>query len=279
MRILFDIGGTHTRIALTQVGDSFETPVIFETPQIYAEGIAKIISTIEGLVLDKKVTSIVGGIAGIVDREKGELVSSHNLPDWAEKPLSADLISVFGVNVFLENDSAMVALGEAHFGSGKDFSIVAYITISTGVGGARIVDGAIDEHITGFEPGQQIIDVDGTIFGNGKSTNLGDYISGKAVELRTGKKPSEITDTAFWDDLAKTLAYGLNNTIVHWSPSVVVLGGSMMNDVGIPIDVTDKYLSEIMTGYDDVPPLTKASLGDLGGLYGALAYSTQKNVQ
>jgi hypothetical protein len=52
----------------------------------------------------------------------------------------------------------------------------------------------------------------------------------------------------------------------------------MMHDVGIPIDITDKYLSEIMTGYS-VPPLAKAELGDLGGLYGALAYSTQKNVQ
>ncbi len=279
MHILFDIGGTYTRIALHRGGNTFETPVIYETPALYANGVDKLTETITELLKGGKAKSIVGGIAGLVDREKGELVSSHNLPDWAGKPLSADLVTVFSGNVFLENDSAMVGLGEAHFGSGKGFPIVAYVTISTGVGGARIVDGQIDEHVTGFEPGQQIIDIDGTVFSSGKGTNLGDYISGKAVEARTGKKPSEITDSAFWDDEAKALAYGLNNTIVHWSPSVVVLGGSMMHDVGIPIDVTDKYLSEIMTGYGSIPPLTKAELGDLGGLYGALAYSTQKNVQ
>jgi predicted NBD/HSP70 family sugar kinase len=215
MHILFDIGGTYTRVALYKGGDSFETPVIFETPQTYSDGIAKLIEVITGLVAEGKPDSITGGIAGIVDREKGELESSHNLPDWAGKPLSADLVDAFGTNVFLENDSAMVGLGEAHFGSGKGFSIVAYITISTGVGGARIVDGVIDEHVTGFEPGQQIIDIDGSVFGGSKNTNLGDYISGKAVEARMGKKPSEITDGAFWDDEAKALAYGLNNTIVH----------------------------------------------------------------
>lgn len=279
MHILFDIGGTHTRVALHRDGNAFETPVIFETPTLYADGVAKLIATITELLKGEKVQSIVGGIAGLVDRETGELESSHNLPDWAGKPLSVDLVTAFGANVFLENDSAMVGLGEAHFGSGKGFPIVAYITISTGVGGARIVDGQIDEHVTGFEPGQQIIDIDGSVFSAGKDTNLGDYISGKAVEARTGKRPSEITDKVFWDDIAKALAYGLNNTIVHWSPSVVVLGGSMMHDVGIPIDVTDKYLTEIMTGYSSVPPLAKAELGDLGGLYGALAYSTQKNVE
>jgi glucokinase len=52
-------------------------------------------------------------------------------------------------------------LGEAVFGAGKGREIVVYMTISTGVGGARIVGGKIDASAMGFEPGHQIIDACG----------------------------------------------------------------------------------------------------------------------
>src|SRR5690606_20277112 len=124
----------------------------------------------------------------------------------------------------------------------------------------------------GFEPGHQIVDIDGTLMPEASGIYLGNLISGKAIEKRTGKKPAEITDPAFWEEMARILAYGLNNTIVHWSPDVVVLGGSMMNKVGIPVESVEKYLREIMVIYPELPPVKKSTLGDLGGLYGGLAY-------
>src|SRR4030066_415253 len=49
-------------------------------------------------------------------------------------------------------------------GAGKGFNIVAFLTIGTGVGGARIVGGKPDANVFGFEPGHQIIDLGGNIF-------------------------------------------------------------------------------------------------------------------
>lgn len=267
MYILFDIGGTKTRIAQARSLDSYDAPIIFETPKSYEEGIKKIKETILGISQGQTIDAIAGGIAGPFSQKSRTLIQSLNLPDWVEKPLATDLETTFHTKVFLDNDSAMVGLGEAVYGAGRGFPIVAYVTVSTGVGGARIVDGSVDERSIGFEPGKQIIGENGE--------TLEGLISGRAVEEKTGKKPAEIHDPAFWDTLAKTLAQGLNNVIVDWSPDVVVLGGSMMNNVGISVEKTMEYLKEILTIYPELPMMKKSELGDLGGLSGALAYLKQ----
>ena len=74
------------------------------------------------------------------------------------------------------------------------------------------------------------------------------------------------------EEMEKVLAYGLYNTVLHWSPDIIVLGGSMMKKIGIPIDTVKKHLREIFRIMPDVSKIEKATLGDFGGLWGALAY-------
>jgi len=246
MNILFDIGGTKTRVASVKNEDSFNEPVIFDTPQSFEEGFEKLSNTISEISKGEKVESIVGGIAGALNRKTKVLVKSPNLPQWVGKDLVGGLEKSFSCPVYVENDSARAGLGEALYGAGKGHNIVAYVTVSTGVGGARIVNGAIDVSSFGFEPGHQIIDADLSIFPQAEGIDLESLISGKSVEKRVGKKPSEIADDSFWDEEAKLLAYGLNNTIVHWSPDVIVLGGSMINEVGISVDKVVSHLKNIL---------------------------------
>ena len=264
MNILFDIGGTKTRIARGRGIDSFDTPIIFDTPQKYVDGIKKIKEIILDLSNGEPVQVIAGGIAGPFNTQTQTLLQSKNLPDWVAKPLAQDLIETFHSKVVLDNDSAMVGLGEAISGAGRGFSIVAYITVSTGVGGARIVDGKLDERSIGFEPGKQIM--------NEAGQTLEDLISGKSIFAETGKRPEDITDQKYWEEKAKILARGLSNVIVDWSPDVIVLGGSMMNTVGIPLPIVEQRVKELVTIFPTLPVLKKSELGDLGGLYGALAY-------
>ncbi len=168
---------------------------------------------------------------------------------------------------------AMVGLGEANYGAGRGKDIVVYMTISTGVGGVRIVKGNVDESAMGFEPGHQIIDPDNTLCPTCDGNDLEAYVSGTSIEKRFGKKPYEIQDDAVWDELAKFLAYGLHNTIMHWSPDIIVLGGSMMKEVGIPLPAVRTHLSGIMKIFPTLPQIEKAELADFGGLYGALYFA------
>lgn len=91
------------------------------------------------------------------------------------------------------------------------------------------------------------------------------------------KKPYDIPqDDPMWDQYAHLLAYGLNNTILHWSPNVVVLGGAMIvGDPSIPIDATRAYLENILKVFPELPDIKKAELEDFGGLYGAMVYVNQ----
>ena len=123
----------------------------------------------------------------------------------------------------------------------------------------------IDEHAYGFEPGNELIDME---------HSLEDLVSGSSVEDRFGKKPYEIPqEDHLWDELAEKLAFGLHNSIVHWSPDSIVLGGSMIvGDPAISVVDIEKHLKDISKVYPTLPKVRKATLGAVGGLHGALHY-------
>lgn len=273
MYILFDIGGSKMRFASSTDLKHFSVPIIVPTPQNFKKGIAEFTAISKRLAGSKKIIVVAGGMPGPLDRQHTKVINAPNLKNWNNLPFKSVLEKNLKTKVYIENDTAMVALGEVYFGSGRRFKnkgIVAYITISTGVGGARIVDGKIDRNVYGFEIGSQIIDIASSI------GNLEAYISGRSVFNHTGKKPIEIRDKKFWDFEAKLLAYGLNNTIIHWSPDVVILGGSMMNKIGIPIERVKIHLNKVLTIFPEKPKLIHSALKDLGGLYGSMVYLSSK---
>ncbi|MDD5318638.1 MAG: ROK family protein [Candidatus Pacebacteria bacterium] len=283
--LLFDIGGTHMRVAISshddnKIGQFKKT----HTPKNFDEGVSLLKQLADETVIEMglgtTIDKVVGGVAGIFDsQEKNMLFCAPNLPGWAGKPLRSELERIFAAPVYLENDAALAGLGEALVGAGRDFHSVMYMTVSTGVGGAKIVGGKIDEKVFDFEPGLQIVNFN-EADKNKKVNRLEDYISGLAVEKRFGKKPLELTDLEDqknWDQLAEWLAYGLHNSIVHWSPDVVVLGGAMiLGSPSISLEKVEQKLKALLTIFPKIPILKKAELGDQSGLYGALKFLAKK---
>jgi len=276
MFLVLDIGATKMRIGASKDGVSLGDFQIVDTPESFDEGISTIARCAREVTHGEKIEGVAGGISGPMNPERTGLAGSMNLPDWSWKPFSEKVQGLFGSQVYVENDTAIVGLGEAVVGSGRGSGIVAYVTISTGVGGVRVVNGAIDRNVLGFEPGHQIVEAGGLPCSCGKLGHLEGYISGRSLEKKYGVKPVEITNPEIWDQVAKYLAIGLNNIIVHWSPSVVVLGGSMMKEKGIPMELVDKYLNETCTIFPHLPEIRLGMLGDVGGLHGALVYLRQR---
>lgn len=275
--LLFDIGGTKMRIAVAdESGEAFADPKIIDTPQNFSEGIDLIVKLGRELAGERAISAVAGGVAGTLNAERTLLVNSPNLPGWVNHPLKAELEKRIGAPVFLENDTALVGLGEAAVGAGKGEEIVAYITVSTGVNGVRIVRGQIDETHFGFEIGHQIIVVEDS-GGRASERRPEDLISGASLERRYGKWPSQIKDPQVWEEAARYLAYVANNAIVHWSPDIVVIGGSVVTGgFGIAIDRVREELRQILKVFPDLPRVEPASLKDVGGLYGALTFLKYK---
>lgn len=248
-----------------------EDSKIVPTPQDFFEGIKVFTQTSKELAKGQKIKAVAGGIAGPLNKEKTMLVNAPNIAHWANKPLTESIEKALTAPVYLENDAALCGLGESVFGAGKGAKIAVYMTLSTGVGGARFVDGKIDESSLGFEPGHQTINFDGPpCFGDGGIGHLEGYMSGKALQEKYNKRPEEIDDPKVWDEEARLLAFGLNNIIVFWSPNVIILGGSLMNK--IDIEKVKEYTKKTVTIFPKIPEIKLAELGDLGGLYGAMAY-------
>lgn len=272
--IVFDIGATKMRFALSDSAGVLQIPIRRSTPEKFDDAWKEIVAIISELVAQGKgqgdVVQIVGGIRGVLAPDHSRIMHESRLINWINKPLAGLLEERFGVPVHLENDTALAGLGEAAQGAGKGNSIVAFHTISTGVGGVRIVDKKIDVAHIGFEPGRQILDIDGSILHDGITHSLEHLISGSALAQRHHKAPYEISqDNPIWEESAQYLAHGLYNTVMYWSPDVIVLGGPMvLGSPSIPLARIIHYTRKLL-GDNECPPIVPALLGDDAGLVGA----------
>jgi predicted NBD/HSP70 family sugar kinase len=216
---------------------------------------------VKSLVGEEKVDALIAGLPGTLTEDKTTVAHNPHLKPWEGIAIRTKLEEAFGCHIHLENDAALVGLGEAVFGSGKGYSIVAYITISTGVGGVRIVDAHIDKSAYGFEIGHEIVN-------DGKELEY--YLAGSSHEKRFGMPSKDIKDESFWKEVNYYTGILLANTTMSWSPHAIVLGGPVMNDINL--EEATEHAKKLLTMYDQLPVFVRSSLKNVGGLYGGLAY-------
>lgn len=275
---LFDIGGTNMRFAVTEDCIECTEPKVIETPETYEESLDLIEQAKQELAGEREITAAVGGIAGTFDKDRHTLHFSPNNPDWVDQPVRDHIAERVGARTFVDNDTAVIALGEAAYGAGKGAEIVAYMTVSTGVGGSRVINGEPDHKARTFEPGHQVIHppTEDRSLDDLHEWTLENLVSGTAMERRFGDKAYNITDEAIWKQVTDELAVGVYNTLLHWSPDIIVLGGAMITGSPcIPFDDLCENVKTLSPTLFDTCTIVQAELGDLNGLYGAMAWSKQ----
>ncbi|MBI2008384.1 ROK family protein [Candidatus Amesbacteria bacterium] len=255
MFVVFDIGGSQTRVGVSWDGKRLDEMRDGATRLEYGEGIKLLLEMIDDLGRGEKIEAVAGGIAGVWDKSRTRIVKSPNLPDWEDKNIKQDLENKLGGRVTLENDAALGGLGEAVFGAGVGEERVAYLACGTGVGGARIVNQKID---VAAEPGQMIM-----------KSNLESLIGGRSLQKKYGKRVEEIDDVGVWEEITDNLASGIVNVIVMWTPDAVILGGSLIKS--IDVEKLKTTVLQKLTIYPWVPRMVRAKLGDQAGLWGGLA--------
>lgn len=268
MHLVFDIGGTNMRVAVSADGEGILQSKIVSTPEDFNQGIQTLKQIADELSEGEKITGVAGGIAGPLDQEKIGLAKSPHIPGWVGKPLRPELEKLFNCQVILENDTSVGGIGEATKGAGAGKKVVAYLALGTGVGGKRIVNGKISDDSFNFEPGHQIIKPEGEICNCGGYGHLEVYVGGAYFPKIYHQNGEEINNSKIWDEIAKNLAIGLTNTVVLWNPDIIVLGGSVSQST--PLEKVQAYLNEFVKIYPQVPQVVKGTLGDDAGLYGAL---------
>ena len=264
MFLLFDIGGTTTRIAISQTGESLDGVKLFPTNHDFGQAMEEMKKISVEFSKGEKYHAVVGGVRAY-NSKKGELLNQPNFPMWVGKPLLSTMKQMWGDSVYLNNDAALVGLGEAVYGAGRGKEIVAYVTLSTGIGGARIINSKVDSAFYGFEPGNMLLPSHG-----GGVEYFEKLISGKSLQEKYGKAPQDIEDVEIWNGVIETLAIGLNNVTVLWSPEIIVLGGSVPQK--LDFYKVNEALKKYVKIYPEVPEVKLAALDEKGGLYGGLAF-------
>lgn len=285
MRILtFDIGGDFIKYGVCN--EKFK---LLETHKIPTEAekggqelIEKIISIIESY---KKIDRVAVSTAGQVDSEHGIVVySTGKIPYYTGMMVKKLIENKTGIPTFVENNVNAAAMGEAQFGAAKGEDNFICLTYGNGIGGSIYINGGLYKGAdsSAGELGHMITHA------GGKQCNCGGegcyecYASATALVNAVNrvsktpldafqifeKKYFEMPEIRFEiDKWIDEIIIGLINIIYTFNPSLIVLGGGIMNEDYI-IDLIDrKIYNQLMDNYRKVN-IVRSKLGNDAALLG-----------
>lgn len=230
-----DVGGTKM---LLQTFDRKKNLVAEERmPTISKKGEKEFLKGLGSLIekyFHNKIKGIGIALPGIVDQEKGKLISAPHLP-VKNTAIQKKLEKQFNCPILLENDVNAFLFAQMQTDKFNKYKNVLAIMLGTGVGGAAFVDGKLLKGKTGFagEMGHMIINYKGKLK-TFEQNCAGSYIPKIAKELELKEKMTAY-DLAKDDSnsrkikktLIKNLGIGLINLSLIFEPEAIILGGSI----------------------------------------------------
>lgn len=259
MILAVDIGGTKTLLAVFDENGQITEKNRFPTPQDYEEFKQHLAEEVAKFTTSTFNAAAVA-VPGRIDRQKGIGIAFGNLP-WENVPIQSDCQQILGCPVQIENDANLAGLSEAQLLKDQ-YRKVLYVTISTGIGGVLVVDGAMDPDTLDAEIGHTLYPHEG------KLEEWEDFASGKAILERYGKRAEDISDPAIWQQIAEDIALGLFNVIATLTPEVIVIGGG----VGTHLEKFQSLLGEALKKHADpminLPVIVEAQRPEEAVIYG-----------
>ncbi|WP_177921401.1 ROK family protein [uncultured Eubacterium sp.] len=292
MRILcFDIGGTFIKYGLCD--ENFNLLEKDKIPTLAENGGQSIIErVIEIIEQYDSIDRVAVSTAGQVDSENGIVVySTDNIPYYTGMRVKSLIENKTGIPTFIENDVNSAALGEAHFGAAKGVSDFICLTLGTGIGGAIFLNNKLykGSASSAGELGHMIIHSGGkqcTCGGEGcyecyasasaliKAVNKVSPVELNAFQIfekENIEKPEIRSEIDKWID---EIIVGLVNIIYIFNPSMIVLGGGIMNEDYIIELIDRKIYTRLMDNFKNVK-IVRPKLGNDAGMIGA-AYEASK---
>lgn len=207
----------------------------------------------------KKPDSIGIIFAGLVDSDRGVVMSSPNILGLKNFPISKALEDEFGVKAYLENDATAATIAERMFGQGKGIDNFVYMTLSTGIGGGAFLNGELyrGSHGMAGEIGHMVVMSNGPVCGCGRRGCLEAIASGRGIARRVAENITAVKESELYSKLRPSdidarkvfefkrkgdmfsqliieetiyyLAVGIVNIIDIYDPEVVIIGGGIAN--------------------------------------------------
>lgn len=217
---------------------------------------------------------------GIVDVDLGVVLgASPNLPEWHDLPLREHLERRLGVPVRVENDVNAALLGEHRFGRARGVRNAAFVAVSTGLGGALLLDGRLYRGARGGagEIGYWLAGHEHVHADWGGRGCLESLCSGSAMARAAGAPDARAVcelaragDAAALEIVQSTAEYlglAVSNLASLLDLEMVVLGGGVMLSADLFLDLIRSIVARHAPTRVEVVP---SQLGDEAGLRGAV---------
>jgi len=242
------------------------------------------------------------GIPGLVDDE-GTMHFAPNLPAGVGVDFRRRVSDAVGLQrVVIDNDATCAALCEWLLGAAKGATDAIVVTLGTGIGAGIIANGAVLRGANGYagEAGHFVVDPSGPVCSCGRRGCWERYASGSGlarlareaasagrlgavVALARGDAESvrgeHVTQAAADDDpgalevmaeLGWWTALGIANLTPLLDPSVVVLGGGLLQAGDLLLEPTRRAYAEVAyAGAAHPVDIVPAEFGELAGAVGA----------
>lgn len=306
----FDIGGTKIAVSLGSLDGRVLASERIPTgaKADYAEVLPRMVETARAVVQAAGVPAdsvLACGICapGPLDIPHGRMLKSPNMA-WDNVPIRDDLADALELPVYFDNDANGGALAEWFFGAGQGCRDFIYLTMSTGVGGGIIANGALLQGTTGLagELGHIVLDPDGPLCHCGMRGCLEAYCGGRSVSDRLKRTMrespvQEIMDSPnvqgdfdkldyltlreavhrnvpfavqFWDDVCMRLAQGMGIHMMSFNPELIVLGTLAVYSGDLLMSRVNHYLprfvwSSVLQNCRIQPAALGSEVGELSG--------------
>ena len=289
--ITFDIGGTFIKYAFCD--ENFNLSKSTKIPTEAGLGGIKLIEKVIEIVKNcENVDRVAISTAGQVDSESGKVVyATDTIPGYTGTKIKEMVESATGILTYVENDVNSAAIGEAYFGKAKGYKDFICLTYGTGICHAISLNDDVykGSFCSAGELGHIITHKDGkkcTCGGNGCYEC---YASASALV----RSVNEISDTELdgvkifmkenfsvpaikskVDEWIDEIVVGLTSIVYTFNPSLIVLGGGIMNEDYIVNTINEKISNKLMASFKNVK-IVNSNLGNTAGMLGA-AYKASK---
>ena len=270
--LAIDIGGSKTSVAI--VDQVVIQSVVTWPSQRYAQVIRTDIERHARAMLSTQPIKACGiGFGGQFDFTNQQVIRSLHVPGWDGFPVTEWAEQQFAIPAIADNDANVGALGEVAAGAGRDASVAAYLTISTGIGGAVVTDGTLQRgaHSLAAEFGHLTLVPNGPTCGCGLAGCAERLLSGLWLARDSGVTPEMLfADDYFLQAYAEQLATLLRQITMVVDPDAFILGGGIGASSPVIAEHAESALAEQLRPFSrQTPRVHMAALGRNSVLIGA----------